>query len=103
MSGTAYGTVVLHVAPESAAGGPLSLVRDGDMIVLDVPAGGSTSTSRPRSWPQRRPSEAAAAAYSTPLRGWQRLYVDHVLQADKGADLDFLVGASGDEVTRDSH
>ena len=64
---------------------------------------GSTSTSRPRSCSTRRPSEAAEAAYTKPLRGWQRLYVDHVLQADKGADLDFLVGSSGDEVTRDSH
>jgi dihydroxy-acid dehydratase len=103
MSGTAYGTVVLHVAPESAAGGPLSLVRDGDMIVLDVPARRLDLDVPPEELAQRRPSEAAAAAYSTPLRGWQRLYVDHVLQADKGVDLDFLVGGSGDEVTRDSH
>ena len=103
MSGTAYGTVVLHVAPESAAGGPLSLVRDGDMIVLDVPARRLDLDVPPEELAQRRPSEAAAAGYSTPLRGWQRLYVDHVLQADKGADLDFLVGSSGDEVTRDSH
>ena len=103
MSGTAYGTVVLHVAPESAAGGPLSLVRDGDMIVLDVPARRLDLDVPPEELAQRRPSEAAAAAYSRPLRGWQRLYVDHVLQADKGADLDFLVGTSGDEVTRDSH
>jgi dihydroxy-acid dehydratase len=103
MSGTAYGTVVLHVAPESAAGGPLSLVRDGDMIVLDVPGRRLDLDVPPAELAQRRPSEAAAAAYSKPLRGWQRLYVDHVLQADKGADLDFLVGGSGDEVTRDSH
>ena len=103
MSGTAYGTVVLHVAPESAAGGPLSLVRDGDMIVLDVPARRLDLDVPPEELAQRRPSETAAACYSKPLRGWQRLYVDHVLQADKGADLDFLVGSSGDEVTRDSH
>jgi dihydroxy-acid dehydratase len=103
MSGTAYGTVVLHVAPESAAGGPLSLVRDGDMIVLDVPGRRLDLDVSPEELAQRRPSESAAAAYSKPLRGWQRLYVDHVLQADKGADLDFLVGSSGDEVTRDSH
>jgi dihydroxy-acid dehydratase len=103
MSGTAYGTVVLHVAPESAAGGPLSLVRDGDMIVLDVPSRRLDLDVPPEELLTRRPSEAAEAAYTKPLRGWQRLYVDHVMQADKGADLDFLVGASGDEVTRDSH
>jgi dihydroxy-acid dehydratase len=103
MSGTAYGTVVLHVTPESAAGGPLSLVRDGDMIVLDVPNRRLDLDVPPDELLARRPSEAAEAAYSKPLRGWQRLYVDHVLQADKGADLDFLVGSSGAEVTRDSH
>ncbi len=103
MSGTAYGTVVLHVAPESAAGGPLSLVRNGDMIVLDVPGRRLDLDVPPEELLTRRPSEAAEAAYTKPLRGWQRLYVDHVMQADKGADLDFLVGASGDEVTRDSH
>ncbi len=103
MSGTAYGTVVLHVAPESAAGGPLSLVRNGDMIVLDVPSRRLDLDVPPEELLTRRPSEAAEAAYTKPLRGWQRLYVDHVMQADKGADLDFLVGGSGDEVTRDSH
>jgi dihydroxy-acid dehydratase len=103
MSGTAYGTVVLHVAPESAAGGPLSLVRNGDMIVLDVPRRRLDLDVPPDELLTRRPSDAAAAAYTKPLRGWQRLYVDHVMQADKGADLDFLVGSSGDEVTRDSH
>ena len=103
MSGTAYGTVVLQVAPESAAGGPLSLVRNGDMIVLDVPGRRLDLDVPPEELLTRRPSEAAEAAYTKPLRGWQRLYVDHVMQADKGADLDFLVGASGDEVTRDSH
>jgi dihydroxy-acid dehydratase len=103
MSGTAYGTVVLHVAPEAAAGGPLSLVQDGDMIVLDVPGRRLDLDVPPEQLLARRPSEAAEAAYTKPLRGWQRLYVDHVMQADKGADLDFLVGSSGDEVTRDSH
>jgi dihydroxy-acid dehydratase len=103
MSGTAYGTVVLHVAPESAAGGPLSLVRNGDMIVLDVPARRLDLDVPPEELAQRQPSERAAASYTAPLRGWQRLYIDHVLQADRGADLDFLVGSSGDEVTRDSH
>ena len=103
MSGTAYGTVVLHVAPESAAGGPLSLVRDGDMISLDVPGRRIDLDVPAEELRRRQPSEAAAASYSSPLRGWQQLYVDHVMQADRGVDLDFLVGSSGDTVTRDSH
>ena len=103
MSGTAYGTVVLHVAPESAAGGPLSLVRDGDMISLDVPGRRLDLDVPADELQRRRPSATAQAAYSAPLRGWQQLYVDHVMQADQGVDLDFLVGSSGDIVTRDSH
>jgi dihydroxy-acid dehydratase len=103
MSGTAYGTVVLHVAPEAAVGGPLALVRDGDPVVLDVP-NRSLELDVPRAELERRqPAEAATAAYASPVRGWERLYVDHVLQADKGADLDFLVGGSGDAVSRESH
>jgi dihydroxy-acid dehydratase len=103
MSGTAYGTVVLHVAPEAAAGGPLALVRDGDPIVLDVPARRLDVDLPPDELRRRRPSVAARTAYAAPVRGWERLYVDHVQQADKGADLDFLVGASGDQVSRESH
>ncbi len=103
MSGTAYGTVVLHVAPESAAGGPLSLLRDGDPIVLDVPARRLDVDVPAEDWGSREPSSAAAASYATPVRGWTKLYVDHVMQADTGADLDFLVGRSGHEVTRESH
>jgi len=103
MSGTAYGTVVLHVAPESAAGGPLALLRTGDVVVLDVP-GRRLDTAVPADeWAARVPSPAAAAGYAMPSRGWERLYVDHVRQADTGADLDFLVGSSGDKVTRESH
>jgi dihydroxy-acid dehydratase len=103
MSGTAYGTVVLHVAPESAAGGPLGLLRDGDPVVLDV-AGRRLDVDVPAAdWAARKPSAAAAEAYAAPTRGWERLYVDHVLQADRGADLDFLVGSSGDRVSRESH
>ena len=103
MSGTAYGTVVLHVAPESAAGGPLALLRDGDVVVLDVP-GRRLDVDVPASeWGAREPSAAAAASYAAPTRGWERLYVDHVQQADTGADLDFLVGSSGDTVARESH
>jgi dihydroxy-acid dehydratase len=103
MSGTAYGTVVLHVAPEAAVGGPLALVRDGDPIVLDV-ASRSLELDVPRSELQaRQPNDATTSAYAAPTRGWERLYVDHVLQADRGADLDFLVGSSGDAVSRESH
>ena len=103
MSGTAYGTVVLHVSPEAAAGGPLGLVRTGDWIELDVPARRLTLDVPDDELAARTPSAAAAASYAAPLRGWERLYVDHVQQADVGADLDFLVGASGDRVTRESH
>ena len=103
MSGTAYGTVVLHVAPEAAAGGPLALVRTGDMITLDVPQRRIDLEVPADELAQRAPSEAAAAAYANPRRGWERLYIDHVTQADTGADLDFLLGSSGSEVTRESH
>lgn len=101
MSGTAYGTVVLHVAPESAAGGPLSRVRDGDPIVLDV-AAGLLQVDVPDLL-ERDPAQRAVDAYARPMRGWERLYVDHVMQADTGVDLDFLVGGSGHQVSRESH
>jgi dihydroxy-acid dehydratase len=103
MSGTAYGTVVLHVAPESAADGPLSRVRTGDWIVLDVPGRRIDVDVPAAEWAARQPSEAARAAYARPTRGWERLYVDHVMQADTGCDLDFLVGRSGSRVERGSH
>jgi dihydroxy-acid dehydratase len=103
MSGTAYGTVILHVAPEAAAGGPLGLVRTGDMIELDVPARRLDVDVPPDELRQREPAAAAVAGFAAPTRGWERLYVDHVLQADRGADLDFLVGASGHQVSRESH
>jgi len=103
MSGTAYGTVVLHVAPEAAAGGPLGLVRTGDVIVLDVAARRLDVEVAPEELGRREPPAAAVAGYAAPARGWERLYVDHVLQADRGADLDFLVGASGHAVGRESH
>ena len=103
MSGTAYGTVVLHVAPESAAGGPLALLRDGDVIVLDVPGRRLDVDVPAQEWASRSPSTSAASGYASPSRGWERLYVDHVMQADTGADLDFLVGNSGDQVARESH
>jgi len=98
MSGTAYGTVVLHVAPEAAAGGPLARVRTGDVIVLDVAA--RRIDVETDDLDARTPS---TAGFANPRRGWERLYVDHVQQADTGADLDFLVGSSGSEVGRESH
>ena len=100
MSGTAYGTVVLHVAPEAAAGGPLALVRTGDVIELDVSARKLHLDVSDEELAKRR---AAWVAPEPPKRGYYKLYVEHVQQADKGADLDFLVGGSGTTVTRDSH
>jgi len=100
MSGTAYGTVVLHVAPEAAAGGPLALVQNGDMIELDVPARRLHLEVSDAELARRK---AAWVAPESPKRGYYKLYVEHVQQADKGADLDFLVGGSGTTVTRDSH
>ena len=103
MSGTAYGTVVLHVTPEAAAGGPLALVQTGDVIVLDVP-GRRLDLDVPGPELERRtPNRAMTDGFASPRRGWERLYVDHVQQADTGADLDFLVGSSGSNVSRDSH
>jgi len=101
MSGTAYGTVVLHTAPEAAAGGPLAAVRSGDFIELDVPnrrlhldIGDAELAQRMKEW--KRPPPPLDSGY------W-KLYVDHVLQADQGADLDFLVGKRGSFVPRDNH
>lgn len=101
MSGTAYGTVVLHTSPEAAVGGPLALVRDGDPITLDVSAR-RLSLDIPQEELERRQRawKPAPPAYD---RGYYRLYLDHVLQADRGADLDFLVGKSGAPVPRESH
>ncbi|MFF7264226.1 IlvD/Edd family dehydratase [Streptomyces sp. NPDC008159] len=103
MSGTAYGTVVLHVAPEAAAGGPLALVRTGDVIVLDVEARRIDVDVPADELARRTPDKATVDGYAAPRRGWERLYVDHVTQADTGADLDFLTGSSGSEVSRESH
>jgi L-arabonate dehydrase len=102
MSGTAYGTAVLHVSPEAAAGGPLALVQDGDMIELDVEArrlhldvSDDVLEARRKAW--RKPESVL------PPGGYAQLYVDHVQQADQGADLDFLVGCRGHAVPRESH
>jgi dihydroxy-acid dehydratase len=101
MSGTAYGTVVLHVCPEAAVGGPLALVQDGDFIELDVEArrlhldvSDEELARRKESWKQVLPQSNG---------GYQQLYVQHVMQASTGADLDFLVGCRGTKVTRESH
>ncbi|TWB24603.1 dihydroxy-acid dehydratase [Nitrospirillum amazonense] len=103
MSGTAFGTVVLHVAPESTAGGPLALVRTGDEIELNGPARSLSLLVGEAELARRRAELAAQPAAPLPARGYYRLHVEHVMQADKGCDLDFLVGASGDRVTRESH
>jgi dihydroxy-acid dehydratase len=100
MSGTAYGTVVLHVSPEAAAGGPLALVRNGDIIALDVEARSIKLEVSDAELAERRKQWQPL---DTPKRGWYKLYVEHVQQAHLGADLDFLVGGSGAEVPRDSH
>ena len=100
MSGTAFGTVVLHVAPEAAVGGPLALVKTGDIIDLNVPerklhleVSDEELARRKAEWVPPKP----------PARGWYRLFFDHVLQADQGVDFDFLIGKSGAEIPRDSH
>jgi len=100
MSGTAYGAVVLHVSPEAAAGGPLAFVQTGDMIELDVEARRLHLDVSDDELARRR---AAWQPPEPPKRGYYKLYVEHVLQADQGADLDFLVGSSGAPVPRDSH
>ena len=103
MSGTAYGTVVLHVAPEAAAGGPLARVRTGDRIVLDVP-GRRIDVDVPQAeFDARPPAQAMLDRLARPRRGWEKLYVDTVRGADTGADCDFLIGSSGDKVSRESH
>jgi dihydroxy-acid dehydratase len=101
MSGTAYGTVVLHVSPEAAAGGGLALVKSGDWIELDVAARRLHLDVSEEELARRRAQWTAPQA--APLRGYYKLYHDHVTQADRGADLDFLVGASGAAVPRESH
>src|ERR1700722_16597517 len=103
MSGTAYGTVVLHVAPEAAAGGPLARVRTGDYVILDVDARRLDVDVPAGEFAARAPDMATVDAYAKPRRGWEWLYVQTVQQANTGADLDFLLGSSGDVVSRESH
>ena len=101
MSGTAYGTVVLHTAPEAAAGGPLAIVRNGDLIELDV-AGRRIHLHISDDELQKRLADWTAPPPRL-TSGYWKLYVDHVLQADQGADLDFLVGKRGAFVPKDNH
>ena len=101
MSGTAYGTAILHVAPEAAAGGPLALVREGDWIELDVPARRLHLDVSDEELERRRADWTPPIA--TMSGGWQALYIERVLQADRGCDLDFLVGCRGAAVPRESH
>jgi dihydroxy-acid dehydratase len=103
MSGTAYGTVVLHVAPEANAGGPLAVVRNGDEILLDGPSrrlellvSDEELKARLADWQRNRPPPKYT-------RGYYRLYIETVMQANQGYDLDFLTGASGSVVDRESH
>jgi dihydroxy-acid dehydratase/L-arabonate dehydrase len=104
MSGTAYGTVVLHVAPEARAGGPLAVVREGDWIELDAETGrlhldisDAELADRLATWADQQQPEPADGS------GYRKLYVEHVMQADQGCDFDFLVGRRGAGVPRHSH
>ncbi len=101
MSGTAYGTVVLHVAPEATAGGPLAFVQNGDLITLDVPSRSLHLHITDAEMQARRALWTPPTPHA--VRGYAKLYLDHVLQADRGADFDFLVGRSGSPVPRDNH
>ena len=101
MSGTAFGTVVLHVAPESSVGGPLAIVQNGDWIELDANEGTLHLDISAEELAQRL--ETWKAEESQYNRGYYKLYIDSVLQADQGADFNFLVGQSGSTIHRESH
>jgi dihydroxy-acid dehydratase len=101
MSGTAYGTAVLHVSPESAIGGNLALVQNGDLIELDVSQRKLHLHVSDEELEKRKAQWVAPKAATQ--RGYVSLYIKSVMGADKGADLDFLRGSSGSAVTRDSH
>jgi len=102
MSGTAYGTVVLHVAPEAMAGGPLGIVRDGDFIELDC-RNGRLHLDVADEEIRTRLADRAENQPVQPKTGYAGLYLDHVLQADDGCDFDFLVGCRGSAVPKHSH
>ena len=101
MSGTAFGAVVLHISPESAVGGPLALVKDGDQIELNVPERRLSVLLSDEELASRRAAWTPRAPVAT--RGYAKLYIDHVNQAHDGADFDFLIGVSGPAVNTDSH
>jgi dehydratase ilvD1 len=103
MSGTAFGTVVLHVAPEAQAGGPLAMVRDGDEILFDGPNRRLELLVAPEELAARTAGWKKAPPPQKYSRGYYRLYIEHVMQADRGCDLDFLTGSSGSVVDRESH
>jgi dihydroxyacid dehydratase/phosphogluconate dehydratase len=103
MSGTAYGTVVLHVSPEAAAGGPLDRIRSGDWITLDLAGRRLDVDVPPEEFAGRTAAPSMVDSLARPRRGWEQFYVRTVMGADTGADLDFLVGSSGDRVARESH
>jgi len=103
MSGTAFGTVVLHVSPEGALGGPLAKLQNGDVIELNVPARTLNVKISDAELAARTPSAAMTEALARPVRGWEHLYIEHVEQAHLGADLDFLRGATGSQTPRESH
>ena len=103
MSGTAFGTVVLHVSPEGALGGPLAKLQNGDVIELNVPARTLNVKITDAELAARTPSAAMTEALARPVRGWEHLYIEHVEQAHLGADLDFLRGATGSKTPRESH
>jgi dihydroxy-acid dehydratase len=103
MSGTAYGTVILHVAPEAEAGGPLALVQTGDEIAFDGPNRSLELLVDEAELARRRTAWEAAREPSKYQRGWYKLYIETVMQADTGVDLDFLVGKSSADVSRESH
>ena len=103
MSGTAYGTVVLHVAPEAMDGGPLGVVRDGDFIELDCAGGRLNLDISDAEMADRLAARAQASVAGGFTSGYQKLYIDHVLQADEGCDFDFLVGSRGSAVPKHSH
>jgi dihydroxy-acid dehydratase len=92
MSGTAFGTIVLHITPESAVGGPLALVRTGDMIKLDVPARSIELLVDEAELQRRRAELAKAPAAKAPKRGYAKLFAETIMQADEGCDFDFLTG-----------
>ena len=101
MSGTGFGTIVLHVSPEAATGGKFAMIKTGDLITLDVPNRELNVNITEEEFAQRKKQFRSLPPVTD--RGYVKLYIDHVQQAHLGADMDFLVGGSGSSVVRDSH